>query len=54
MIKYRITIIDTIRIDELLIIDLITGHFGKNPKNGGNPPRNNNEEDKNYDFVIII
>ena len=26
-----------IKIDELLIIDWITIHFGKNPKNGGNP-----------------
>ena len=39
MIKDKITIVDIIRKDELLIIDWITIHFGKNPKIGGNPQK---------------
>ena len=30
--------------DELLIIDWITIYFGKDPKNGGNPPKERREE----------
>ena len=40
--NYHITIIDTIKIYELSIIDWITIHFGKNPMNGGRPPRQRN------------
>lgn len=28
----------------LLVIDWITNHFGKNPKNGGSPPKDNRDK----------
>ena len=39
--------------DELLIIDWITIHFGKNPKNGGNPPREMRDENRR-NFIILL
>lgn len=31
--------------------DWITSHFGKNPKNGGSPPKDNNEAIKKI-FIV--
>ena len=55
MIKDKITIIDIIKIDELLIIDWIPIHFGKNSKTAGNPPRKRSDENsRNFIFKNIV
>ena len=40
--------------EELLIIDWITIHFGKNPKNGGNPPRQRRDENSRNFITLLL
>ena len=39
--------------DELLIIDWITIHFGENPKNGGSPQRERKDE-HSRNFITLL
>lgn len=43
MIKVKETITISIKIEFILLIDWITIHLGRNPKNGGRPPNDNKE-----------
>ena len=46
--------VDTIKIDELLTIDWITIHFGKNPKNGGKPPSERRDENRRNFITLLL
>ena len=43
-----------IKIDELLIIDWIPVHFGKNPANGSNSPRERRDENSRNLIILLL
>lgn len=51
-----IKVINTIKVNKnnwlLIVKDWITIHLGKNPKNGGNPPKDNKLKNKK-NFIIF-
>ena len=51
VIKHKITLVDTIRMEELLIIDSITIHFGKN---GGNSSRERSDENTRNFMILLL